>query len=195
MHGQGKFTFASGASYEGTWEHNKYQGQGKYIFSDGKSYQVSAINVPVTLPRMHEAALRHHFMSSKHLHMLCYYPGDHNDHGSATRDCRLRQQRTMQNAIVVAHTVQSLGSRLATLGPLQWTPAIQNYLYIICYQQDSPCVWCQQMHVLAFLLLLSLQGDWILNVMHGQGTFTDTEGHNWAGQFHNGAGPGLTYQL
>jgi hypothetical protein len=39
------------------------------------------------------------------------------------------------------------------------------------------------------------QGDWVSNVMHGQGSFTDTEGHCWAGQFYNGAGPGLTCQL
>jgi hypothetical protein len=49
--------------------------------------------------------------------------------------------------------------------------------------------------VLRFLLLLLLQGDWVSNVMHGQGSFTDTAGHCWAGQFYNGAGPGLTCQL
>jgi hypothetical protein len=42
MHGQGKFSFASGACYEGCWEHNKYQGQGSYTFPDGKAYKVSA---------------------------------------------------------------------------------------------------------------------------------------------------------
>jgi hypothetical protein len=40
MHGQGKFSFASGACYEGCWEHNKYQGQGSYTFPDGKAYKV-----------------------------------------------------------------------------------------------------------------------------------------------------------
>ncbi|KAF6255797.1 Presenilin-domain-containing protein [Scenedesmus sp. NREL 46B-D3] len=77
MHGQGKFSFASGACYEGCWEHNRYQGQGSYTFPDGTVYK----------------------------------------------------------------------------------------------------------------------GDWVFNVMHGQGSFADTEGHCWAGQFYNGAGPGLTCQL
>lgn len=40
MHGQGSFSFASGACYEGAWQHNKYQGQGRYCFPDGKAYQV-----------------------------------------------------------------------------------------------------------------------------------------------------------
>ncbi|WIA21037.1 hypothetical protein OEZ85_005365 [Tetradesmus obliquus] len=39
MHGQGSFSFASGACYEGAWQHNKYQGQGRYCFPDGKAYQ------------------------------------------------------------------------------------------------------------------------------------------------------------
>jgi hypothetical protein len=41
MHGQGKFTFASGATYQGCFEHNKFQGEGTYTFPDGKQYQVS----------------------------------------------------------------------------------------------------------------------------------------------------------
>lgn len=43
MHGQGKFTFASGASYQGCFEHNKFSGQGTYTFPDGKQYQVGAM--------------------------------------------------------------------------------------------------------------------------------------------------------
>ena len=31
--------------------------------------------------------------------------------------------------------------------------------------------------------------------MHGQGTFTDTDGHKWMGKFYNGTGPGLTNLL
>lgn len=42
MHGQGKFTFASGAVYRGCFEHNKFQGQGSYTFPDGKQYEVGA---------------------------------------------------------------------------------------------------------------------------------------------------------
>lgn len=42
MHGQGRFTFASGASYQGCFEHNKFSGEGNYTFPDGKQYQVSA---------------------------------------------------------------------------------------------------------------------------------------------------------
>jgi hypothetical protein len=49
--------------------------------------------------------------------------------------------------------------------------------------------------LLLCLLRPLLQGDWVSNVMHGQGSFRDTEGHCWAGQFYNGAGPGLTCQL
>lgn len=44
MHGQGKFTFASGASYQGCFEHNKFQGEGTYTFPDGKQYQVCGTN-------------------------------------------------------------------------------------------------------------------------------------------------------
>jgi hypothetical protein len=42
MHGQGRFTFASGASYQGCFENNRFQGVGRYTFSDGKLYSVSA---------------------------------------------------------------------------------------------------------------------------------------------------------
>lgn len=41
MHGQGMFTFASGATYQGCFEHNKFQGEGTYTFPDGSQYQVS----------------------------------------------------------------------------------------------------------------------------------------------------------
>lgn len=40
MHGQGRFTFAIGASYQGWFEHNKFSGQGTYTFPDGKQYTV-----------------------------------------------------------------------------------------------------------------------------------------------------------
>jgi hypothetical protein len=40
-----------------------------------------------------------------------------------------------------------------------------------------------------------LQGQWEDNAMHGPGTYIDSEGHEWCGQFMNGSGPGLTYQL
>jgi hypothetical protein len=40
-----------------------------------------------------------------------------------------------------------------------------------------------------------LQGDFVANVMHGQGCLTDAEGHQWRGQFYNGSGPGLTCAL
>ena len=40
-----------------------------------------------------------------------------------------------------------------------------------------------------------LQGLWEHNRMHGQGTYTDAEGHQWSGQFFNGSGPGLTCLL
>lgn len=40
MHGQGKFSFASGASYLGCFEHNKFQGEGTYTFPDGKQFTV-----------------------------------------------------------------------------------------------------------------------------------------------------------
>lgn len=38
----GKFTFASGAYYEGCWQHSRYHGQGRYQWPDGRSYQVGA---------------------------------------------------------------------------------------------------------------------------------------------------------
>lgn len=47
MHGQGKFTFASGATYHGCFDHNKFHGQGTYTFPDGKQYQVLTA-VPAT---------------------------------------------------------------------------------------------------------------------------------------------------
>lgn len=40
-----------------------------------------------------------------------------------------------------------------------------------------------------------LQGVWEHNRMHGQGIYTDAEGHQWSGQFFNGGGPGLTCLL
>jgi hypothetical protein len=39
------------------------------------------------------------------------------------------------------------------------------------------------------------EGEWQQNKMHGAGKYTDANGHKWAGQFFNGAGPGLTYIL
>lgn len=47
----------------------------------------------------------------------------------------------------------------------------------------------------ADLLLSLLQGEWSEGKMHGQGSYTDGEGHVWEGQFYNGAGPGLTHRL
>jgi hypothetical protein len=40
MNGQGRFTFASGARYEGTLLHNAFHGQGSYCWPDGKQYAV-----------------------------------------------------------------------------------------------------------------------------------------------------------
>lgn len=39
------------------------------------------------------------------------------------------------------------------------------------------------------------QGAWVDGAMHGQGAFIDAAGRRWAGQFFNGSGPGLTFQL
>lgn len=39
------------------------------------------------------------------------------------------------------------------------------------------------------------QGMWVDGRMHGDGTFIDAEGRRWCGQFFNGSGPGLTFQL
>lgn len=39
------------------------------------------------------------------------------------------------------------------------------------------------------------QGEWVEGRMHGQGTYVDGGGHQWEGQFYNGAGPGLTCRL
>lgn len=43
--------------------------------------------------------------------------------------------------------------------------------------------------------MVALQGLWEHNRMHGQGIYTDAEGHQWSGQFFNGSGPGLTCLL
>lgn len=42
-----------------------------------------------------------------------------------------------------------------------------------------------------FLAIVLLQGLWEHNRMHGQGIYTDSESHQWSGQFFNGSGPGL----
>lgn len=42
MQGHGKFTYASGALYEGQWLQNKYHGQGRYAWADGQVYEVGA---------------------------------------------------------------------------------------------------------------------------------------------------------
>jgi hypothetical protein len=49
MHGQGKFSFASGASYLGCFEHNKFQGEGTYTFPDGKKFTVRTESATTTL--------------------------------------------------------------------------------------------------------------------------------------------------
>ena len=41
MEGQGKFTYASGATYEGAWVAGKYHGQGTYTWADGSFYKGS----------------------------------------------------------------------------------------------------------------------------------------------------------
>jgi hypothetical protein len=53
MHGQGKFSFASGACYEGCWQHNQYQGQGRYTFPDGRTYQVRQQMLECYIPCMY----------------------------------------------------------------------------------------------------------------------------------------------
>ena len=40
MDGAGKFTFASGAIYEGSWQGGEYHGYGVFRWPDGRSYQV-----------------------------------------------------------------------------------------------------------------------------------------------------------
>ena len=40
MHGSGKFSFASGASYEGQWDNGIYHGSGTFSWPDGRWYQV-----------------------------------------------------------------------------------------------------------------------------------------------------------
>lgn len=39
MHGQGKYTFTSGAEYEGQWVNGKMQGHGKMVYPDGTLYE------------------------------------------------------------------------------------------------------------------------------------------------------------
>ena len=40
MHGQGVFSYASGAKYEGSWANNEYDSEGKYTWPNGATYQV-----------------------------------------------------------------------------------------------------------------------------------------------------------
>ncbi len=40
MHGNGRFSFASGASYEGQWDNGIYHGSGTFSWPDGRRYQV-----------------------------------------------------------------------------------------------------------------------------------------------------------
>ena len=39
IHGEGTFTFASGASYNGSWTNGVYDGAGTYTWSDGTRYE------------------------------------------------------------------------------------------------------------------------------------------------------------
>mmetsp|Transcript_23134 Transcript_23134/g.30828 ORF Transcript_23134/g.30828 Transcript_23134/m.30828 type:complete len:135 (+) Transcript_23134:135-539(+) len=41
MHGQGRYTFTSGAEYNGTWSEGRMNGQGKMVYADGTSYEGS----------------------------------------------------------------------------------------------------------------------------------------------------------
>ena len=52
-----------------------------------------------------------------------------------------------------------------------------------------------ELHLNPDLNLPAAQGQWGANTIQGQGVFVDAEQRRWAGQFYNGAGPGLTYQL
>ena len=38
MHGQGKYSYASGSVYEGAFRDNKLEGHGSYTYSTGESY-------------------------------------------------------------------------------------------------------------------------------------------------------------
>lgn len=40
MHGAGKFVYASGNVYDGTWDNGVYQGNGSYVWPDGRRYEV-----------------------------------------------------------------------------------------------------------------------------------------------------------
>lgn len=125
MHGQGKFVFASGASYHGCFDRNKFHGQGTYVFPDGKQYQVGQELCMAALHRR-TALLRCCHVVTQHMQLV-----------------------------------------------------LQTFPSKTCWVLRCAC----------------LQGQWVANVMHGEGCFTDTEGHQWTGQFFNGAGPGLTCQL
>lgn len=39
MHGEGTFTFPSGATYTGEFQNNQFSGRGKYVWSDGRVYE------------------------------------------------------------------------------------------------------------------------------------------------------------
>lgn len=128
MQGAGRFVFASGASYCGTWRDNKYDGAGTYSWPDGSRYEVRA-------PRWE---------------------------GGRRRD----------------RVGQGVGLREGVWGGAQasCTPASHVRFSTPC-RAPTP------------------QGQWLDGRMHGQGAFVDAEGRRWAGQFYNGSGPGLTYQL
>jgi len=44
FHGVGKFTFGSGATYEGQWEKGVFHGKGKYTWADGTFYEGEFVN-------------------------------------------------------------------------------------------------------------------------------------------------------
>lgn len=50
MHGTGKFAYASGNVYDGTWSNGVYQGTGSYVWPDGRRYEVSwhSLNHPIS---------------------------------------------------------------------------------------------------------------------------------------------------
>ena len=44
MHGQGRYTFTSGAEYNGQWVEGRMMGVGKMVYADGTSYEGTWVN-------------------------------------------------------------------------------------------------------------------------------------------------------
>lgn len=173
MHGSGKFTYASGTCYDGQWEHSEYQGTGTFSWPDGRRYEVWIGSHPTADAKR-----------------LQYTGGSSKQAALPSMEHTTCAQQGVTSCAACKDDFNTTIIRAQAICPKQIA-----VLYTPCCSEAGFAASLSTAGSAILPAGVFLQGLWEHNRMHGQGTYTDAEGHQWSGQFFNGSGPGLTCML